>query len=242
MTTVINGSSPSITFSDTTTQSTAFTTTPIINTINSQAATPLTFGINGTEAGRFDTNRNLLIKKTSAGIADNGVELRATGQVVATTSGEDVFNAYNKSTSAGDTLMVAYSNVTSTQSLKFLIQCSGTVLNVTGTYGTLSDAKLKQKIVDATPKLDKINQLKVRNYNLIGDELKQIGFVAQEFEQVFPSMVDETVDKDENGNDLGTTTKAIKTTVLIPILVKAIQELNAKVEAQALEIKALKTK
>jgi len=107
---------------------------------------------------------------------------------------------------------------------KWRVADSGNVTNTNGSYGTISDAKLKENIVDATSKLDKVNQLKVRNYNFIGDELKQIGFVAQEFEQVFPSMVEESADKDKDGNDLGTTTKTIKTTVLIPILVKAIQE------------------
>ena len=112
---------------------------------------------------------------------------------------------------------------------RFQVADSGNVTNTNGSYGTISDAKIKENIVDASPKLDKVNQLKVRNFNLIGDELKQIGFVAQEFEEVFPSMVEESPDKDMEGNDLGTTTKMIKTTVLIPILVKAIQELNAKV-------------
>jgi hypothetical protein len=122
---------------------------------------------------------------------------------------------------------------------KFQVADSGNVTNTNGTYGTISDIKNKENIVDASPKLDKVNQLKVRNYNFIGDDLKQIGFVAQEFEQVFPSMVEEHSDKDAEGNDLGTTTKSIKTSVLIPILVKAIQELNAKVDAQAARIAEL---
>jgi hypothetical protein len=120
-----------------------------------------------------------------------------------------------------------------------LIRGSGNVENTNGAYGTISDAKLKENIVDATPKLEKVNQLKVRNYNLIGDELKQIGFVAQEIEQVFPSIVLDSPDLDENDNDLGTVTKTVKTSVLIPILVKAIQELNAKVDAQAVRIAEL---
>jgi hypothetical protein len=114
---------------------------------------------------------------------------------------------------------------------KFLVADSGNVTNTNGSYGTISDVKNKENIVDATPKLDKIKQLQVRNFNFKGDELKQIGFIAQEFEQVFPSMIEEHHDKDAEGNDLGTTTKSIKTSVLVPILVKAVQELTAKVEA-----------
>ena len=59
---------------------------------------------------------------------------------------------------------------------------------------------------------------------------KQIGFIAQEIEQVFPGLVQETPDRNvETGEDLGTTTKTVKTTILIPMLVKAIQELTARV-------------
>jgi hypothetical protein len=125
---------------------------------------------------------------------------------------------------------------------RFIIADSGNATNTNGSYGTISDAKLKENITDATSKLDKVNQLRVRNYNLIGSELKQIGFVAQEFEQVFPSMVEESPDTDKDNNNLGTTTKTIKTTVLIPILVKAIQEQQALIENLTTRLNALEGK
>jgi hypothetical protein len=126
---------------------------------------------------------------------------------------------------------------------KFYVFDSGSVYNATGTYGTISDVKLKENIVDATPKLDDVMQLQVRNFNFKSiPEEKQIGFVAQEIEQVFPAMVQETVDRDEEGNEIGETTKQVKTTVLIPILVKAIQELKEIVDTQAAKIAALEAK
>lgn len=103
----------------------------------------------------------------------------------------------------------------------------GAAYNSTGTWGTISDVRLKENIVDATPKLDAINQLRVVNFNLKDEpEVKQIGFIAQEIEQVFPSLV-------ENGEEdgKGGYYKAVKTTVLIPMLVKAIQELKAEFDA-----------
>jgi hypothetical protein len=124
---------------------------------------------------------------------------------------------------------------------KLQIFSNGNVQNLNGSYGTISDIKNKENIVDATPKLDKVIQLKVRNFNLKDDEtkLKQIGFIAQEFEEIFPSMIEESPDVDIDGNKTGEITKAIKTSVLVPILVKALQELNAKVEAQAVRIAEL---
>jgi hypothetical protein len=113
----------------------------------------------------------------------------------------------------------------STQS-KFIVWSNGSVVNRTGSYGTISDIKFKENVVDATPKLDDILKLKVRNFNLIGEEQKQIGFIAQEFEEVFPSMVDVSIDKETEEEY-----KSIKTSVLIPMLVKAIQELKTEIDS-----------
>jgi hypothetical protein len=113
-----------------------------------------------------------------------------------------------------------------TSNTKAFIYSNGSMYNRTGTYGPISDVKLKENIVDATSKLDDILKLKVRNFNFIDDETKQkqIGFIAQEFEEVFPTMVDNNTGKE------GDSFKAIKTSVLIPMLVKAIQEQQAQIE------------
>ena len=111
-----------------------------------------------------------------------------------------------------------------TSGLKCRIVSNGSIYNSTGTYGSISDIKLKENIVDTTPKLENLLKVKVRNYNLIGDKLKQIGVVAQELETIFPSLVEDTFDKETNE-----TTKSVKYSVFVPILIKAIQELSAKV-------------
>jgi len=123
---------------------------------------------------------------------------------------------------------------------KFTVQDSGNCQNTNNSYGAFSDVKLKDNIVDATPKLADLMQVKVRNYNLKSDPThKQIGVIAQELEQVFPAMVEESTDRDVDGNDLGTTTKAVKYSVFVPMLIKAIQELKAINDTQAETITAL---
>ena len=118
--------------------------------------------------------------------------------------------------------------------ITFYVWSNGNVQNINNSYTAISDIKLKENIVDATPKLDDLMKVKIKNYNLIGTDLKQIGVVAQELEDVFPNLIDEHQDKgkDENGKqiDLETTTKSVKYSVFVPILIKAIQELTAKVE------------
>jgi hypothetical protein len=123
---------------------------------------------------------------------------------------------------------------------KLYIFGNGNVQNVNNSYGALSDIKLKENIVDATPKLANLMQVKVRNYNLIGDATKQIGVVAQELEAVFPAMIDETTDRDAEGNDLGTTTKSVKYSVFVPMLIKAIQELKAELDSVKSELATIK--
>jgi hypothetical protein len=109
---------------------------------------------------------------------------------------------------------------------------NGNVVNTNNSYGAISDVKLKENIVDASPKLADMMQVKIRNYNLKTDpDHKQLGVIAQELEAVFPAMVEETADKDMEGNDLGTTTKSVKYSVFVPMLIKAIQELKAEFDA-----------
>lgn len=123
----------------------------------------------------------------------------------------------------------------------FRIEASGNVKNTNNSYGALSDEKLKENISDASPKLDDLMQVRVRNYNLIGETQKQIGVVAQELELVFPSIVDETEDRDVDGNFLGTTTKGVKYSVFVPMLIKGMQEQQAIIEALTARIEALET-
>jgi hypothetical protein len=159
------------------------------------------------------------------------------------------------SPSGGCNLFLAYSNAAPNNTSNSFLICNdnsgvqklniysnGTVSNRTGTYNSLSDLKLKENVVDATPKLDKLMQVQVRNYNLIGDELKQIGFVAQELEQVFPSLVEDVPDYDKNQELTGEVTKMVKTSVLIPILVKAIQEQQTIITDLTTRLEALEAK
>jgi hypothetical protein len=85
-------------------------------------------------------------------------------------------------------------------------------------------------------------KVKVRHYNLIGDTNKQIGVVAQELETVFAGLIDETENKDGEGNSLGTSTKSVKYSVFIPMLIKAIQEQQTIINDLKARVTALEAK
>jgi hypothetical protein len=171
-----------------------------------------------TERMRIDSSGNLLLQT-------NSVYLRLK-------TGSTNFDI-SAQAGANDFLRIS---TNSTQ--RFQFNDLGAAYNSTGTWGTISDARLKENIVDATSKLDKVNQLRVVNFNLKSDpDVKQIGFIAQEMEEVFPSLVQEGEEDGEGGYF-----KAVKTTVLIPILVKAIQEQQAIITEQSLALQDLKSR
>jgi hypothetical protein len=108
-----------------------------------------------------------------------------------------------------------------------LILISGTSGGVKLTAGATSwvsnsDESLKENIKPLEDILDKIQDYRCIEYNLIDDETKdkKIGFIAQDWEDDFPAIVD----KDNDGL-LG-----MKYTETIPVLLKAIQELKAEID------------
>jgi hypothetical protein len=119
---------------------------------------------------------------------------------------------------------------TTSGTLSFNVVTNGNVTNTNNSYGSLSDIKLKENIIDTTPKLADLLKVRIVNYNLIGQESKQIGVIAQELETIFPSMIEEYFDKDIYGNDLKTKSKGVKYSVFVPMLIKAVQELKQELD------------
>jgi len=127
---------------------------------------------------------------------------------------------------------------TGTQS--FGVYTNGNVVNTNNSYGSLSDIKLKENIVDANSQWDDLKALQVRNYNFKeGQTHTQIGLIAQEVELVSPGLVSESPDLDEDGNDLGTVTKSVNYSVLYMKAVKALQEAIERIEVLEAKVNSL---
>ena len=135
----------------------------------------------------------------------------------------------------------ATSTTTGTISLK--IFTNGNIQNTNDSYGQLSDAKLKENIVDAGSQWDDFKAVRFRKYNFkeeTGHETHtQIGVIAQELETVCPGLVYETPDVDDEGNDLGTTTKAVKSSILTKKALVALQEAMNRIETLEAQVAAL---
>jgi hypothetical protein len=122
----------------------------------------------------------------------------------------------------------------------FLVYTNGDVQNTNNSYGAFSDLKLKENIVDALSQWDDIKALQVRKYNFKeGQTHTQIGLIAQEAELVSPGLVSESPDRDADGNDLGTVTKAVNYSVLYMKAVKALQEAMERIETLEAKVAAL---
>jgi hypothetical protein len=198
----------------------------------------------GSERVRVDASGNVGIGTSSPGAKlDNLQSANSSGFRHQQTNATNTATAFvidcSRNTTDGTYAVIQYFN-SGAGANKFIMQDSGNLLNSNNSYGALSDVKLKENIVDASPKLDKLTQVRVVNYNLKTDpDQKLLGVIAQELEQIFPGMVEESPDRDAEGNDLGTTTKSVKYSVFVPMLIKAIQEQQAIITALTARVEAL---
>ena len=188
-------------------------------------AAPMIFTTSDTERMRINSAGNVLAATTSAfGDAHTFRSINSSINTFAlavqhTASNSDVrglvINSPNYTGSDGYSVIV---NTTSSDRL--YIRTSGNLQNQNNSYGGISDVKFKENIEDATPKLNKLLQVKIRSYNLKETpEHKQIGVIAQELETIFPNLIEES--KTPDGLD---TIKTVKYSVFVPMLIKAIQE------------------
>jgi hypothetical protein len=208
------------------------------------AGSPITF----TQAMTLDNSGRLLLGTTSVlggNALANFAESNGSGIVLyvsnTANSGSDQVCRSLLGSNCNNT--TSYHFVATTGSVDhFYIYGNGNVVNTNNSYGALSDIKLKENIVDTTPKLADLCKVKIKNYNFINDpnKTKQLGVIAQELEEVFPSLVETTVDKDSDGKDIGTVTKQVKYSVFVPIMIKAIQEQQEMINQLKAEIAELK--
>ena len=111
----------------------------------------------------------------------------------------------------------------------YTLQVNGSIAGVGG-YVNWSDARLKKDVKPLVNSLNNILSLNGITYNwdkssstsINFDDENHIGLLAQDVEKILPQVVSTT--KDNFG------TKAIAYSDLVPVLIEAIKELNAKIE------------
>jgi len=101
-------------------------------------------------------------------------------------------------------------------------------------YQTSSDYRLKENVSDMTGATERLKQLKPKRFNFIADDTNTLvdGFLAHEAQAIVPESVTGTKDEvDDNGKAV---MQGIDPAKLVPLLVKTIQELEARLTAGGL--------
>ena len=201
-----------------------------------------TIGIDGDE-NAFIWNR----ENTSMRFATNGTE-RLTITAGAETQVSGILSVHGDTShsiqtytdaAAGTTKFAYRAHATTSDTITMNVWNNGNLENTNNSYGQISDANLKENIVDAKSQWDDIKAIKIRNYNFkasTGYETNtQIGVVAQELETVSAGLVYESGEGDDKK-------KAVKSSVLYMKALKALQEAMTKIEPLETKVAALEAK
>jgi hypothetical protein len=178
---------------------------------------PMAFATNNTERMRIDSSGNLLVGKTVVTSTQSGIAL-------APASGSGYMTlAHENGASSGRSYAVFTYN-------------AGVIGNIAqnGTtgilYNTSSDYRLKENVVTEWDATTRLKQLKPSRFNFIAEADRTVdGFLAHEVQEIVPEAITGTKDAvDADGKPI---MQGIDQSKLVPLLVKTIQELEARITA-----------
>jgi len=175
-----------------------------------------------TEAGNVGIGHSAPTAKLTVGGGQNDITVRLT----------DSAGSY------GSTYFSQHYTDMNNRGLKFYADDASTAIAyfrndgvVTIAAGTVtSDERLKENISDIVNPLTVINSLRGRTFEWIDNNMpsgSQYGLIAQELESVVPDLVSNNGLVDIDGSPC----KSTNVSGIIPILIEAVKELSAKVEA-----------
>jgi hypothetical protein len=187
--------------------------------IGMQTNDPLAFLTNDTERARIDSSGNLLVGTTSGDFSPK----------MAVHSGGRTYTLEVKADSGTNAPLLIRNNngLAGTRNQAFFLYGGTTTGSITSTssstsFNTTSDQRLKENIQDTTHTVD-INDIRVREFDWkVDGKHQRFGFIAQELETVYPEAVHSPDDPEEM--------KSVDYSKLVPLLVKEIQTLKARIE------------
>ena len=198
------------------------------------------FKVDGSESMRIDSSGNLLVGKTASNEDNAGIELQPSGRLVVTKS-PNILGVFNL---LGNGELFRFLN-TGTLVGGIVVGSSST------SYNTSSDYRLKENVATMEDATTRLKQLQPKRFNYISDESNTVvdGFLAHEVSSIVPEAITGEKDAikvwqegeklpegvsvgdnklDENGNTIPDF-QSIDQSKLVPLLVKTIQELEARI-------------
>ena len=196
---------------------------------------PLIFYTNNAERMRVTSAGDLYFGQTSGSVTDTGTIIQANGKnfQMASVTSETITHTYNNTSSSGAKYIISFrQNNTEVGSIE--VGSSSTAL-----VGS-SDYRLKENVDYTWDATTRLKQLKPCRFNWIADDTNTLidGFLAHEVQDIVPEAVrgekDAVYTAEEEANELGTEgapkLQGIDQSKLIPLLVKTIQELEARIK------------
>jgi hypothetical protein len=199
------------------------------------AADTIAISTGGVERLRVNSNGEFLVGATStASNSDSGFK------VLSPVSGHYDPAVVTDSNASSASCWDIYS--TAAAAYRFYVTTTGVINATNTTISAISDVRLKENIQDLDVGLDKIMALKPRKFDWKEGKGKNIkgdrGWIAQEFEQVFPEMIDKWKDPAPENEEPYKSVRAD----LIPVLVKAIQQQQAMIQTLEAKVTALEAR
>lgn len=194
------------------------------------------------DSGNYYTGGNVetALQEVGASLTALSGSISSAAQTVATTNDTTTNATYYPvvvtATSGNQQVKLASTKLSfnpSTGTLTATVLTAPTVSGVAGTFsGTVSanlftetsDGRLKTNVENLGQYLPTVNLLNPVAYDMEGFEKRQFGLIAQEVEILFPELVE--VKKTDRYED----ERSVNYSRLVPIMLKAIQELSAEVD------------
>ena len=183
----------------------------------------LAFNVNASERMRIDSSGNLLIGKSSESLNNTaGLSLNGGAGLIRIERNNDPSLQINRMSANG-------------QMVQFFRGATNQVGNITGntsstSYNTSSDYRLKENVTYDFDATSRLKQLKPCRFNFITDADNTVdGFLAHEVSSIVPEAI--TGDKDAVDADGNIDPQGIDQSKIVPLLVKTIQELEARITA-----------
>jgi len=196
-------------------------------------------GEQNTAVGRGSLGRNTS-GNYNTGIGDVALYMNTTGinntalgltalSVNETGSNNTAIGAEANVTAVGlnNTTAIGYQASVSASDMVRIGNTSVTVIQGQVGWTAASDVRIKKNITNTNYGLSTVMQLRPVEYNLISNDLKQVGFIAQEVKKLVPEVVTGKEGDLKKGEILGITYAN-----LVPVLTKAIQEQQAIIDNQ----------